>query len=73
MLEEYNEILKPSEVCEILLIGKNTLYDLLNTNELVGYKSGKNWRITKQALINYITTYPGRSTQSHKRYTRNHI
>lgn len=54
MLEEYNEILKPSEVCEILLIGKNTLYDLLNTNELVGYKSGKNWRITKQALINYI-------------------
>lgn len=55
MLEEYNEILKPSEVCEILLIGKNTLYNLLNTNELVGYKSGKNWHITKQALINYIT------------------
>lgn len=54
MLEEYNEILKPSEVCEILLIGKNTLYNLLNTNELVGYKSGKNWHITKQALINYI-------------------
>jgi excisionase family DNA binding protein len=54
MLEGYNEILRPTEVCEILLIGKNTLYDLLNTKQLIGYKSGKNWHITKQALINYI-------------------
>lgn len=35
MLENYNEILKPDEVCEILLIGKNTLYNLLNTKELI--------------------------------------
>ena len=54
MLENYNEILKPTEVCEILRIGKNTLYKLLDTKELIGYKSGKNWRITKQSLINYI-------------------
>lgn len=54
MLEEYNEILKPEEVCEILLIGKNTLYNLLRSNELVGYRTGKNWKITKQSLINYI-------------------
>lgn len=54
MLENYNEILKPADVCEILLIGKNALYELLNTKQLIGYKSGKNWRITKQALINYI-------------------
>ena len=54
MLENYDEILKPDEVCEILLIGKNTLYNLLNTKELIGYRSGRNWHITKQALINYI-------------------
>ncbi len=54
MLDDYNEILKPAEVCEILLIGKNTLYQLLNTKQLVGYKSGKNWRITKLALADYI-------------------
>ena len=54
MLENYNEILKPTEVCEILRIGKNTLYKLLDTKELIGYKSGKNWRITKRSLINYI-------------------
>ena len=54
MLDDYNEILKPAEVCEILLIGKNTLYQLLNTKQLVGYKSGKNRRITKLALLDYI-------------------
>jgi predicted DNA-binding transcriptional regulator AlpA len=40
MLEEYNEVLRPIEVCEILAIGKNTLYNLLNTEQLVGYKYG---------------------------------
>ena len=54
MLENHNEILKPSEVCEVLRIGKNTLYHLLDTKELIGYRAGKNWRVTKQALINYI-------------------
>ena len=53
MLDDYNEILKPAEVCEILLIGKNTLYQLLNTKQLIGYKSGKNRRITKLALAYY--------------------
>jgi excisionase family DNA binding protein len=56
MLEEYNEVLRPIEVCEILAIGKNTLYNLLNTEQLVGYKSGKNWRVTKQAVISYINS-----------------
>lgn len=55
MLENYNEILKPDEICEILLIGKNTLYNLLKSNEIVGYRVGRNWKVTKQSLINYIS------------------
>ena len=54
MLENYNEVLKPNDVCKILLIGKGTLYKLLDSGALKGYKSGKNWRITKQAVINYL-------------------
>ncbi len=54
MLENYNEVLKPNDVCKILLIGKGTLYKLLDSGVLKGYKSGKNWRITKQAVINYL-------------------
>ena len=56
MLENYNEVLKPNDVCKILLIGKGTLYKLLDSGVLKGYKSGKNWRITKQAVINYLNS-----------------
>lgn len=54
MLEGYNEILSTDEVCEILFIGKNTLYKLLRSEEIIGYRMGKNWKITKQAVINFI-------------------
>lgn len=56
MLERYNEVLKPEEVCEILLIGKNTLYKLLNSNQLIGYRTGRNWKIPKQSVINFINS-----------------
>ena len=56
MLENYNEVLKPNDVCKILLIGKGTLYKLLDPGQLKGYKSGKNWHITKQAVINYLNS-----------------
>ena len=54
MLENYNDVLKPDDVCKILLVGKGTLFKLLDSGVLKGYKSGKNWRITKQAVINYL-------------------
>lgn len=54
MLQYENEILLPDEVCEILHIGKNTLYKLLNNKELIGYRVGRNWKIPKRAVVNYI-------------------
>ncbi|MCD8238809.1 MAG: helix-turn-helix domain-containing protein [Clostridiales bacterium] len=55
MLENYGEVLKPEEVCEILLIGRNSLYKLLWSKKLVGYRDGRNWKITKKAVINYLS------------------
>lgn len=55
MLETYNDVLTPDDVCEILLISKNRLYKLLNEQILIGYREGSHWRITKQALIEYLT------------------
>lgn len=55
MLENYNEELKADEVCEILSIGKNTFYKLLNSGHIAGNRVGKNWRVTKLSLIKYIT------------------
>ena len=43
------------EVCEALRMGYNAVYDLLNEGKLKAYKNGRVWRITKQALIQYVS------------------
>ena len=58
MLDNYNEVLKPEEVRKILSIGRNSIYKLLNSGELTGYRLGeKRWRITKQFVISYINKH----------------
>lgn len=54
MLDMYNDVLTPDEVCEILLISKNRLYKLLNSQTLIGYHEGSHWRISKLAVIEYL-------------------
>ena len=54
-----SEYLTPREVMDLLYIGKNTLYKLLNSGELKGFRIGKQWRIAKNALREFadrITT-----------------
>ena len=55
LLEQYNEILTLDEMCEILNIGKNTAYRLLNSKEINGFKIGHVWKIPKELLKEYIT------------------
>lgn len=55
MFSEYNDILCVSDVCDILLIGKNRVYELLNSGALKGFRVGRNsWRIPKKNLEVYI-------------------
>lgn len=54
MLQYENEIMLPDEVCEVLCIGKNTLYKLLNSRELIGYRVGRNWKIPRRSVIDFI-------------------
>ena len=51
--EPISEYLTPREVMDLLYIGKNTLYGLLNSGELKGFRVGRQWRITKGALQEY--------------------
>ena len=55
MFEQYPDILTVEEVCEALRMGFNAVYDLLNDGKLKAYKNGRVWRITKQALIQYVS------------------
>lgn len=55
MFSEYNDILCVSDVCDILLIGKNRVYELLNSGALKGFRVGRSsWRIPKKNLEVYI-------------------
>ncbi len=55
MLEEYPDILTPQEAMEILGIGKNLFYKLLNDGTIPAKRIGKKiWRIAKQDLIQYL-------------------
>ncbi len=56
MLEQYETILALEELCEILRIGQNKVYKMLNNKQILGYKVGKTWRIPKENVISYIKT-----------------
>ena len=55
--EQYT-VLTPSDVMDILGVGKNTAYDLLNSGKLKGFRVGRGWRITGEALEEFMTEFP---------------
>ena len=52
--EQLPAILTPLEVMDILGIGKNTVYNLLTSGQLKGFRIGKSWRITGDALEEFL-------------------
>lgn len=52
-LEQYT-ILTPTEVMDILGIGKNSVYALLNSGQLQGFRIGRRWRISVDALEDFM-------------------
>lgn len=57
VLERY-AVLTPIEVMDILHIGKNSVYELLNSGQLVGFRVGRSWRITADALEDFMLAPP---------------
>lgn len=55
MFEIYDDILTIADVAEILKTGTTQIYKIVRSGQLKGYKEGKDWKITKQALIRYVT------------------
>lgn len=54
MFDQYNDIMTIAEVAEALYIGKNRVYQLLETGALKGFRIGKIWKIPKAALQEYV-------------------
>lgn len=52
--EQLPAVLTPLDVMDILGIGKNTVYSLLSSGRLKGFRIGKSWRITGDALEEFL-------------------
>jgi excisionase family DNA binding protein len=49
------QVFTAAEATAILKIERRTLYELLNSGELKGFRVGKSYRVTAQAISDYIT------------------
>ena len=56
MLAEYNDILKPEDVKNILQIGRNTVYDYLKNGTIKSIMIAGKYRIPKLYLLEFM--YP---------------
>lgn len=57
LLHEYSDILTVEELCEVLNIGANAAYDLLNKKEIPAFRIGRRWKIPKESVIHYIARW----------------
>lgn len=49
-----NEFLTPREVMNLLYIGKNTFYKLVNSGQLPAFRIGKLWRVRRADLLSFV-------------------
>ncbi len=54
MFEGYDDLLTAEDACEALKIGRNTLYSLLASGALKGYRIGRAWKIPRPALKEFV-------------------
>ena len=59
MFESYGEILTIDEVCDILLIGRGRVYELLKSGEIPSFRIGDIWKIPKRGVEQYIVERSG--------------
>lgn len=52
---EENAFYTPDEVARLLKVSRRTVYELLRSHELVGIRIGRSWRISQEALDEYVT------------------
>ena len=57
MLEQYNDLLSILDMQEVLCIGRNRAYELLNNGTIPSLRIGKSWKIPKEAVIQYLRSW----------------
>ena len=52
--EEFSDLITIDELCELLSIGRNYAYSLLNAGEIKAFRIGRTWKIPRKAIWDYI-------------------
>lgn len=60
MLEQYEDIMSVEDLCEVFKVGRGRIYELLQSKQIQGFRLGKNWKIPKIAVIDYIKKQAGK-------------
>lgn len=55
MYNDSSSLVTIDELCEILLIGKNTSYSLLKSGAIKSFKINRVWKIPCSSIDDYIT------------------
>ena len=59
MLEQYDDVISVKELFEILGIGRNRAYELLQTNKIKGFQMGRTWKIPKVSVEQFLKSTSG--------------
>lgn len=51
---ESNDIITVEELMELLNIGKNTAYSLLESGEVKAFRIGRIWKIPRKSVYEYV-------------------
>ena len=54
MFNDYSDLVTVEELCEMLMIGKNAAYRLLNSGAIKAIRIGRIWKIPKQSIVEFI-------------------
>lgn len=55
MFERFDDILTVEELAEALRISTTTAYKIIRNKSIKAFKEGKDWKIPKDSLIEYIS------------------
>jgi excisionase family DNA binding protein len=47
-------VLTPKECQQILRVGKNRIYELIQTRQIKAYRDGGRWKILRESLLEYL-------------------
>jgi excisionase family DNA binding protein len=54
MFRDYEDIVRIEELCQMLDIGKNKAYKLLNSGKIKAFKIGRIHKIPRESIIEYV-------------------